>query len=96
MTASELEGSSPALRAQDQSFAHELRSRANALDGIADGLWSTNKIRADQVRFIASALQWIATQLITRHEPRGLSASEQPCCEAVINNPVDPTPGESE
>lgn len=26
-------------------------------------------------------------------EPRGLSASEQPCCEAV-NNPVDPTPGE--
>lgn len=28
------------------------------------------------------------------NEPRGLSASEQPCCEAVINNPVDPTPGE--
>ena len=28
------------------------------------------------------------------NEPRGLSASEQPCCEAVINNPVDPTQGE--
>lgn len=27
-------------------------------------------------------------------QPRGLSAAEPPCGEGVINNPVDPTPGE--
>lgn len=79
-------GASPALRAQDESIAHELRSRANALDGIADGLWSSNKMRADQVRFIASAIHWIATQMITRHEPRGLSAADAPCAEGVDNS----------
>lgn len=44
----------------------ELRSRANALHGIADGVQATNKIRADQIRWIASAIELVALQLETQ------------------------------